>query len=412
MIASVNKLNSSDAANFFNPNYFTILSAEPIDPDGSSPFGVRTGCYVFDENLYCIGEMDTGLFSEFLPGYEYRRHLISTLTRVEGRGVNSGNRNIQTIREDDPERTSITLMHELGHAHGFMGDEYRNNDDRDVSEWADENPNTTTQSTVSLLKWKHHIEDHLNVLGKDLKVCYNWGDGRIQDLRTREYISGDDCSCLVNEWRSSGVDENGNPLYEFIKKNPECAKVGLFEGNYYGEFNNYRPTFCSIMNSCSSGGYGPVNIEGFAVNSIHNQGFYDAFDDIDFGFSNGNNRWDMTILANYDASKITLKWYVNGAEQPSLENQKSVSFNRPADNSVQIYTAKAVDLTGTITAPDDVLDNNDFYEGILQSNFIWCSDNNCNNFVRDPNPSTYNSFKFGYMDGPLGLTWGINWAKY
>ncbi|NDD49424.1 MAG: hypothetical protein EBZ28_06155 [Alphaproteobacteria bacterium] len=418
LLASVNKLNDSDASEFFNPNYFTILSAEPIDPDGSSPFGIRTGCADFDERIYCIGEMDTGLFPEFLPGYEYRRHLISVLTRIDGRGVNSGNKNIQRIREADPERTSTTLMHELGHAHGSMGDEYRNSDGREdeISYWADRNPNTTTQSTISLLKWKHHIEDHLNVLGKDVKVCYNWGDGSIQNLRTREYIDGSDCACLVNEWREY-TDENGDLQYEFIRKNPECAKVGLFEGNYFGEFDNYRPTFCSIMDSCSSGGYGPVNVEGFAVGSIHNQGFYDAFEDVDFGFSNGNNRWNMTILANYDTSKITLKWYVNGEEQPELENQKSVSFNRPAGDSVQIYTAKAVDLTGTITSPDDILDNNDFYEGIFQSNFTWCADydqssGECNDFIRDPNPSQYSNFDYGYMNGPLGFTWGINWSKW
>jgi len=418
LLASVNKLNDSDASEFFNPNYFTILSAEPIDPDGSSPFGIRTGCADFDETIYCIGEMDTDLFPEFLPGYEYRRHLISVLTRIDGRGVNSGNKNIQRIREADPERTSTTLMHELGHAHGSMGDEYRNLDGREdeISYWADRNPNTTTQSTISLLKWKHHIEDHLNVLGKDVKVCYNWGDGSIQNLRTREYIDGSDCACLVNEWREY-TDENGDLQYEFIRKNPECAKVGLFEGNYFGEFDNYRPTFCSIMDSCSSGGYGPVNVEGFAVGSIHNQGFYDAFEDVDFGFSNGNNRWNMTILANYDTSKITLKWYVNGEEQPELENQKSVSFNRPAGDSVQIYTAKAVDLTGTITSPDDILDNNDFYEGIFQSNFTWCADydqssGECNDFIRDPNPSQYSNFDYGYMNGPLGFTWGINWSKW
>jgi len=418
LLASVNKLNDSDASEFFNPNYFTILSAEPIDPDGSSPFGIRTGCADFDETIYCIGEMDTDLFPEFLPGYEYRRHLISVLTRIDGRGVNSGNKNIQRIREADPERTSTTLMHELGHAHGSMGDEYRNSDGREdeISYWADRNPNTTTQSTISLLKWKHHIEDHLNVLGKDVKVCYNWGDGSIQNLRTREYIDGSDCACLVNEWREY-TDENGYLQYEFIRKNPECAKVGLFEGNYFGEFDNYRPTFCSIMDSCSSGGYGPVNVEGFAVGSIHNQGFYDAFEDVDFGFSNGNNRWNMTILANYDTSKITLKWYVNGEEQPELENQKSVSFNRPAGDSVQIYTAKAVDLTGTITSPDDILDNNDFYEGIFQSNFTWCADydqssGECNDFIRDPNPSQYSNFDYGYMNGPLGFTWGINWSKW
>ena len=418
LLASVNKLNDSDASEFFNPNYFTILSAEPIDPDGSSPFGIRTGCADFDETIYCIGEMDTDLFPEFLPGYEYRRHLISVLTRIDGRGVNSGNKNIQRIREANPEMTSTTLMHELGHAHGSMGDEYRNSDGREdeISYWADRNPNTTTQSTISLLKWKHHIEDHLNVLGKDVKVCYNWGDGSIQNLRTREYIDGSDCACLVNEWREY-TDENGDLQYEFIRKNPECAKVGLFEGNYFGEFDNYRPTFCSIMDSCSSGGYGPVNVEGFAVGSIHNQGFYDAFEDVDFGFSNGNNRWNMTILANYDTSKITLKWYVNGEEQPELENQKSVSFNRPAGDSVQIYTAKAIDLTGTITSPDDILDNNDFYEGIFQSNFTWCADydqssGECNDFIRDPNPSQYSNFDYGYMNGPLGFTWGINWSKW
>ena len=37
---------------------------------------------------------------------------------------------------------------------------------------------------------------------------------------------------------------------------------------------------------------------------------------------------------------------------------------------MEIYTAKAVDLTGTITASDDVLDNTDFYEGAFQSYFI------------------------------------------
>ena len=408
LIASVNKLNDSDAAEFFNPDYFTILSAEPVNPDGTSPFGVRTGCYDWDEDIYCIGDMDTGLFSDFLPGYRYRDHLVSTLTKIDGRGVNLGNRNIQPIRENNPERTSTTLMHELGHAHGEMGDEYRTDDDRDVSAYADYNVNTTTESTVSLVKWNHHIEDFLNVLGRDVKVCYNTSDGRIYDRDADEYVDGLDCDCLANVW-----DAEGN----FIRKNPACAKVGMFEGNYYGEFDNYRPTFCSIMDSCSSGGYGPVNVEGFAIGSIQNQGFYDAFDDVDIGFTANNAGWQMTILADYDTSKITLKWYVNGEEQTSLQNQKTVTFNRPSNDEVQIYTAKAVDLTGTVIASDDVLDNTDFYEGLFQSYFIWCADydqsaNTCNDFRTEPNPSEYSQFDYGYMDGPLGFSWGINWAKW
>ena len=408
LIASVNKLNDSDAAEFFNPDYFTILSAEPVDPDGTSPFGVRTGCYDWDEDIYCIGDMDTDLFSDFLPGYRYRDHLISTLTKIDGRGVNLGNRNIQPVRENNPERTSTTLMHELGHAHGEMGDEYRTDDDRDVSGYADLNVNTTTESTVDLVKWNHHIEDFLNVLGRDVKVCYNTSDGRIYDRDADEYVDGQDCDCLANVW-----DAEGN----FVRKNPACAKVGMFEGNYYGEFDNYRPTFCSIMDSCSSGGYGPVNVEGFAIGSIQNQGFYDAFDDVDIGFTANNAAWQMTILADYDTSKITLKWYVNGEEQTSLQNQKTVTFSRPSNNEVQIYTAKAIDLTGTIIAADDVLDNTDFYEGLFQSYFIWCADydqsaGTCNDFRTEPNPSEYSQFDYGYMDGPLGFSWGINWAKW
>ena len=408
LIASVNKLNDSDAVEFFNPDYFIILSAEPVDPDGTSPFGVRTGCYDWDEDVYCIGEMDTSLFSDFLPEYRYRDHLISTLTKIDGRGVNLGNRNIQPIRDDNPERTSTTLMHELGHAHGEMGDEYRTDDDRDVSQWADFNINTTTESSVELVKWNHHIEDPLSVLGRDVKVCYNTSDGRIYDRDADEYVDGLDCDCLANIW-----DAEGN----FVRKNPDCAKVGMFEGNYYGEFDNYRPTFCSIMDSCSSGGYGPVNVEGFAIGSIQNQGFYDSFDDVDFGFTANNSSWQMTILANYDTSKITLKWYVNGEEQTSLQNQKTVTFNRPSNNEVQIYTAKAIDLTGTIIAPDDVLDNTDFYEGLFQSYFVWCENYNstsqsCGEVHYDPSPSNYDQYDYGYMDGPLGFSWGINWAKW
>ena len=266
LTASVNKLNDSDASAFFNEDFFTIVSAEPINPDGTSPVGVRTDCYDWDETIYCIGDMDTDIFEVLLPDYV----LVSTLTKVQGRGVNLGSRNIQRIRDSDPEATSNTLMHELGHAHGYMGDEYRTDDDRDVSAYADDNVNTTTQSDVSLLKWNHHIDDLMNVLGMDIKVCYNTSSGAIYDRDAGEYIDGSDCGCLANEW-----DSNGN----FIRKNPECSKVGLFEGNYYGEFDNYRPTFCSIMDSCNEGGYGKVNVEGFAVGSIQNQGFYDAFFD-------------------------------------------------------------------------------------------------------------------------------------
>ena len=415
LLASVNKLNDSDANDFFNKDYFSIVSAEPVKPDGSSPVGIRTGCYDWDEDVYCIDDMDTAILDELLPSYT----LVSVLTRVQGRGVNLGDRNIQRILESDPERTKNTLMHELGHAHGYMGDEYRTDDDRDVSEYADDSINTTTQSDVSFVKWNHKIEDLVSVLGKDIKVCYNTGDGRIYDRDANQYIEGNDCACLVNEWGAPETDPTTGEIdYPFIRKNPDCNKVGLFEGNYYGEFDNYRPTFCSIMDSCNEGGYGAVNVEGFAVGSIQNQGFYYAFnrdtDEAKISFNEDASGVNESITVDasdikYNTEQITIKWYVNGVEDTSKENQKRVTFTRPADNSVAIYTIKAIDLTGTITAEDDVIDNTDFYEGMLQSYFIWSDGTD---FDYDPDPSAYSDYDYGYMNGPLGFTWGINWASW
>ena len=94
-------------------------------------------------------------------------------------------------------------------------------------------------------------------------------------------------------------------------------------------------------------GYGKVNVEGFAVGSIQNQGFYE---EEDIGFitndTGQNSAFQIVLDASYDTSKITLKWYVDGVEDTSKQNQTTVSFSRPVGNNVEIYTAKAIDLTG------------------------------------------------------------------
>ena len=387
---SLNKVKESDASNFFS-GFFTIKVAEPVTPDGKSPSAVKKGCYDFDPSIYCIGEQDTSVFDVMYPDHL----LVSTLTMIQGRGVNLGNRNIQPIGN----RTENTLMHELGHAHGFMGDEYRSDDDRDVSYWADLNINTTTQSVPALVKWQHHIPDLLNVLGRDVQVCYNWEDGTIADFDDLGIVITD-CECFVNIW-----DENGN----FVGKNPECSKVGLFEGNYYGLYDNFRPTFCSIMDSCSSAGYQKVNAEGFAIGSVNNQGFYGS-DSVDFTTDSVTGEYTaftITIDAELDTSMLSLKWYINGIEDTSKRNQLSVSFSRPLGNGVEIYTYRITDLTGTISAPDDVQVYDDFYEGLFNSDFWWNGDDGWT-----VNPADKSNKDYGYMEGPIGGSWGINWARW
>ena len=395
LLKSINALNDSDASDFF-AGYFDVIVAEPVNPDGTSLASIETGCYDWAEEVYCIGSGDINmsvfdvLFSD--------NDLVSVLTKIDGRGVNLGNTNIQMIKSN----TEYVLMHELGHAHGEMGDEYLSEDDRDVSDFADRNVNTTTQSDPALVKWKHHIDDLMNIAGKDFKVCYNYSDGTFFEEDEDETT----CDCLYNVY-----DIDGN----LTGRNPECEKVGFFEGNYYGEFDNYRPKYWTIM----EGGileYGEVNVEGFAIGSINNQGFTGG-DDAGFIRNDAGLRtgFDIDIDVEYDTSKLRLKWYIDGIEDSSLENQTKVTFDRPSDNGVKVYTWRVYDLTGTVIAPDDVTDSEDFYEGLFNSDFVWCdyTRSECNSWADfDRNPVDRSGYDYGYMEGPMGGSWGINWERW
>ena len=390
LLRSINRLNDSEIADFFQ-GYFDIIVAEPVNPDGTSLASIETGCYDWDEDVYCIGSNDinTSVFDDLYAN----NTLISVLTTISGRGVNLGNTNIQPIGT----RTDYVLMHELGHAHGGMGDEYISDDDRDVSAYADRNVNTTTQSDPSLVKWKHHINDLTNVAGSTFKVCYNWSDGSVG---LYDDVDPTTCDCLYNIYDASG-NRTG--------RNPQCNQVGLFEGNYYGEFDNYRPKFLTVMQT-NTDQYGEVNAEGFAIGSIQNQGFVDG-DSVEFITDTNNNRsaFEIDIDVAYDTSKLRLKWYVDGLEDSSKENQTRVEFQRPSDNSVKVYTWRVDDLSGTVKAPDDVLDNEDFYEGLFNTDFYWYDYEN-ERWGR--NPADRSQYDYGYIVGPMGGTWGINWERW
>ena len=391
LLSSINSLNDSEISSFFQ-GYFDIIVAEPVSPDGTSLASIETGCYDWDENVYCIGsgDINTRVFDDL---YE-NNTLISVLTTISGRGVNLGNTNIQPIGD----RTSYILMHELGHAHGEMGDEYLTNDDRDVSAFADRNVNTTTQSDPSLVKWKHHINDLTNVAGKNFKVCYNWSDGSV-GLYDDEDVTT--CDCLYNIY-----DANGNRT----GRNPECNQVGLFEGNYYGEFDNYRPKFLTIMET-NTDQYGEVNAEGFAIGSIENQGFVDG-DSVGFTTdqtTNSRNAFEISLDVAYDTNKLRLKWYIDGVEDTSKQDVTTVQFDRPSDNSIKVYTWRVEDLSGVVFAPDDVTSTEDLYEGLFNGSFWWYS-YDTERWSR--NPSDKSQYDYGYVNGPMGGTWGINWEKW
>ena len=117
--------------------------------------------------------------------------------------------------------------------------------------------------------------------------------------------------------------------------------------------------------------YGPVNIDGFAIGSIMNQGFRDYSVNGVSGYgdltnSNGLlNSITLGVDAVFDQSILKLKWFVDGIEKPEYENMLSVTFERPSDNNWVSYSYQIEDLSGNLFAPNDPLSPTDFLNALV-----------------------------------------------
>ena len=377
LLESVNNLRNSDASEVFN-DYFNIRVLEESDPSGKSIFNIKKGCYVdWDERIYCIGDVDRGFIGDIVGDWD----VVSFLTTLEGRGVAQGSLNIQPISS----RSAEIVQHELGHSHGFMGDEYDARGERTFPAWyADFSVNTTEVSDPTKIKWNHFIEDMANVPGVDYDVCYNYADGSIYYRDDMEY---EDCECYFNTYDENDADYD--PKYPGINEDDSCKeKIGLFQGTYYDEVETYRPKWISVMWCCVLD-YGKINVEGFAAGSIKNQfnGFTDFIiksdvnNDVDLNNSESIGEYiSFEINGEYDINKLKLSWYVDGVEQIDLENLLEVTFERPDDDSMITYSWQVQDLTGNLIAPNDPLNPLDLYAGILNYDGGWT--------YYDPDPNT------------------------
>ena len=111
----------------FVEEYFNILAVEPLLLDGTDSFvGLYTGCLDWDTSIYCWDwdVLDSNVASAFPDGP--LPDTISILAGFYGRGVARGYVNAQPLGGS----TSYIAMHELGHSHANLGDEYITSDDR------------------------------------------------------------------------------------------------------------------------------------------------------------------------------------------------------------------------------------------------------------------------------------------
>jgi len=367
-----NLLIDSEVTNFFK-DHFNIFVVEPVALDGTEEISfvdMNLGeCVDWSDDIFCWDATKLkALRDELFP--EVYIDSIALFSNLSGRGVTSFDYGLPPTTAQFISGTTYQIfMHEFGHSHALLGDEYISDDDQDTSSSeADYSPNLTTTSDVYNLKWNHWINDLTNVPG--------------------------------------------------LHPTAEQDGVGLFEGTYYGSTGTYRPKVNTVMNNKEVLKYGEVSSESFAIVSTQNQ--FSTYlssqemlgdDDVSTGLT-AYTGFKIALLGKFDSSKINIEWYENGVKLDSLTNQLEVTFSRPSVDEIKRYTWKAVDLTGVIIVEEDPLNINDCYEGVFDWYSLFYQWNGSSWDGPFYNPEDLTTYDFGQANGPLGGSWFINWSLW
>ena len=361
-----NILIDSEVSDFFK-DHFNIFVVEPVTFVGTetSLLDMNLGeCSDWSDDIFCWDEVKLKNIKDSLFSEVYIDS-IAIFSILDGRGVTSYDYGLPPTAAQRMDTYAYqTFMHEFGHSHALLGDEYITSDDRGDSTNYEANysANNTTNSDVYSLKWNHWIEDLTSVPGLD---------------------------------PFAGL-----------------SSVGLFEGNYYGETGNYRPKHNTVMNNKENLRYGEVGSESFAIVSTQNQ-FGPWLTDFEFlEESEVRSSVKISLLGKYDASKLRIEWYKNSEKVDSLTDQKEVIFNRPEVDEITRYTWKAVDLTGVITVAEDPFDVNDSYEGLFDYRPRFYSWNGSSWEGPFYSPDDLTPYDYGVSIEVLGSSLFINWSLW
>lgn len=202
--------------------------------------------------------------------------------------------------------TDRTLLHELGHAHAKLGDEYAETGERlgthSDFEGLPDNfyPNVSTHNIFEKLYWKHWIKDQTAIPGIHIQV-----------------------------------------------DRMDTENVGAFLGAYHLADMYYRPTQISIMLDNNTD-FGPVNKEAWVLANYAKLGILDSAR-IE---KNGNTR-TVQLARSWNTSITRIDWYIDGVKQEQWANKALFTINEAELNKSNYkLTAQLVDLTGNVLNPN------------------------------------------------------------
>ena len=392
-IESLDLLYQSSASEFLD-GFFNVMIVEPLVGDASSSIDMLNdgSCVTWSDNTFCyssskLSALEDELFPDIYPD------VTAIITALSGRGITRyGGGRPTTMVQPIAERTARTFMHELGHAHANLGDEYSADGEREYTEEEVEDysywdMNVAVEDDPNLIKWSHFIANKTSVPGLD----------------------------------------------------PIASKLetGIFEGSYYSEEDSYRPRQYSVMGCSRCEDVDPgcwtnqferencadfidVHTEGFAIQSILNL-FREPFGS-ETAFIGEESYTGLTMTAGIvdggqlDTSKLKLQWYINGQLDSSLDNLLEVSFDRPTTDAWANYTWKILDTTGAILVEDDIDDPNDCYLGLFDRYYASFIDSNdqwqAEYLPLNLEDSSFDDYRYGYTTGCASGTLMINWRKF
>lgn len=287
--------------------YWNLAVIKKIAPENYAHVNNEFGSAIL---IGALSESGENFIKSFVPNYDW----VVLNTNLDGRATGGYPMTVNFS-------PITTILHELGHVHAKLGDEYSDPSFNPGATYLEGfNPNITNYKEYDLIPWKHWITDKTNIPG----------------------VHGT-------------ADING---------------VGAFLGASYLPDKFYRPMQTSIMGNNNSP-FGPVNSEAWVLATYERLGILGSMLS-----AKQNNIQTLSLAKQWDKNLTRIDWFVNDVKQEGWTNKSSVSVDE-TKLAVASYSVKAelTDLSMYIKDPHA-------YNSFKTLDY---ADFNANNFRDKPN---------------------------